>query len=176
MAGQSIIIMGVSGSGKSRIGAELAKRLNAKFIDGDDLHPKVNIQKMAIGHPLDDKDREPWLERLNDAAYSLRHKDELGFIVCSALKRHYRDCLRQGNPEMVFLYMKGSFDVILDRLKARAGHYMPVELLRSQFDILEEPGIDENDIICVDIDGSFHDVVQRGLNALNKVGIETRKA
>ncbi|MFT8209571.1 MAG: gluconokinase [Symbiopectobacterium sp.] len=167
MAGQSIIIMGVSGCGKSSVGA--ANALGAKFIDGDDLHPRANIQKMASGHPLDDTDRAPWLERLNDAAYSLRHKNEVGLIVCSSLKRRYRDRLRQDNPEMLFLYMKGSFEVILERLKARAGHFMPTDLLKSQFDALEEPGEDETDVVSIDID--FDEVVARGLTALRNVGV-----
>lgn len=175
MAGQSIIIMGVSGCGKSSVGAAIANALGAKFIDGDDLHPRANIQKMASGQPLDDTDRAPWLERLNDAAYSLRHKNEVGLIVCSSLKRRYRDRLRQGNPEMVFLYMKGSFDVILERLKARAGHFMPTDLLKSQFDALEEPTADETDVVSIDIDGSFDDVVARGLAALRNVGVMSRR-
>ncbi len=175
MAGQSIIIMGVSGCGKSSVGAAIANALGAKFIDGDDLHPRANIQKMASGQPLDDTDRAPWLERLNDAAYSLRHKNEVGLIVCSSLKRRYRDRLRQDNPEMVFLYMKGSFDVILERLKARAGHFMPTDLLKSQFDALEEPTADETDVVSIDIDGSFDDVVARGLAALRNVGVMSRR-
>ncbi|AVF36289.1 gluconokinase [Rahnella sikkimica] len=166
MAGQSIILMGVSGSGKSTVGAALAREINAKFIDGDDLHPRANIQKMASGTPLNDDDRAPWLLRLNDAAYSLRHKNETGIIVCSALKRRYRDALRKDNEGMVFIYMKGSFDVIAERLKARAGHFMPTDLLRSQFDALEEPGEDEPDVLRVNIDHQFEGVVDRCVAAL----------
>lgn len=169
MAGQSIILMGVSGSGKSTVGAALAREINAKFIDGDDLHPRANIQKMASGTPLNDDDRAPWLLRLNDAAYSLRHKNETGVIVCSALKRRYRDALRKDNEGMVFIYMKGSFDVIADRLKARAGHFMPTDLLRSQFDALEEPGDDEPDVLRVNIDHKFDGVVDRCVAALKTV-------
>lgn len=175
MAGQSIIIMGVSGCGKSSVGAAIANALGAKFIDGDDLHPRANIQKMASGQPLDDNDRAPWLERLNDAAYSLRHKNEVGLIVCSSLKRRYRDRLRQDNPEMLFLYMKGSFDVILERLKARAGHFMPTDLLKSQFDALEEPDANETDVVSIDIDGDFNEVVARGLAALSNAGVVSRR-
>lgn len=175
MAGQSVVLMGVSGCGKSSVGAAIARELGAKFIDGDDLHPRANIQKMAGGHPLNDDDRAPWLERLNDAAYSLSHKNEVGIIVCSSLKRRYRDRLRQDNPEMVFLYMKGTFDVIMARLKARAGHYMPTELLQSQFDALEEPGTDEPDVMSIDINGSFDEVVSRGVDTLLKAGIRSRK-
>ncbi|AJJ12334.1 carbohydrate kinase, thermoresistant glucokinase family protein [Yersinia rohdei] len=161
MAGRSIIVMGVSGSGKTTVGEAVARRIHAKFIDGDDLHPRANIQKMGSGHPLNDEDRLPWLERLSDAAYSLNHKNETGIIVCSALKRRYRDRLREGNPEMVFLYLQGSFDVIMERLKARSGHFMPTDLLKSQFEALEEPGPEEPDVICVDIDADIDEVVQR---------------
>ncbi|MGL6017690.1 MAG: gluconokinase [Gibbsiella quercinecans] len=166
MAGKSIILMGVSSSGKSTIGAALAQEIHAKFIDGDDLHPRANIQKMASGQPLNDDDRAPWLERLNDAAYSLVHKNETGIIVSSALKRRYRDRLRKDNDNMVFIYLKGSFDVILSRMKARAGHFMPPELLKSQFDALEAPGPDEKDVICIDIDTDVASVVQRCVTAL----------
>ncbi|AJJ18567.1 gluconokinase [Yersinia intermedia] len=166
MAGHSIIVMGVSGSGKTTVGEAVARQIHAKFIDGDDLHPRANIQKMGSGHPLNDEDRMPWLERLSDAAYSLNHKNETGIIVCSALKRRYRDRLRDGNPGMVFLYLKGSFDVIMERLKARSGHFMPTDLLKSQFDALEEPGSDEPDVLCVDIDADIDNVVQRCVLAL----------
>lgn len=168
MAGRSIIVMGVSGSGKTTVGEAVARRIHAKFIDGDDLHPRTNIQKMGSGHPLNDEDRMPWLERLSDAAYSLHHKNETGIIVCSALKRRYRDRLREGNPEMVFLYLKGRFDVIMERLKARSGHFMPTDLLKSQFEALEEPGSEEPDVICVDIDADIDEVVQRCVLALEK--------
>jgi gluconokinase len=166
MAGKSIILMGVSGSGKSTIGAAVAREIQAKFIDGDDLHPRANIQKMASGHPLNDDDRAPWLQRLNDAAYSLNHKNETGIIVCSALKRRYRDLLRKDNDNMVFVYLKGSFDVIQARLQARAGHFMPTTLLKSQFEALEEPTADEKDVICIDIDTDIDGVVSRCVAAL----------
>lgn len=166
MAGKSIILMGVSGSGKSTIGAAVAREIKAKFIDGDDLHPRANIQKMASGQPLNDDDRAPWLQRLNDAAYSLNHKNESGIIVCSALKRRYRDLLRKDNDNMVFIYLKGSFEVILARLQARSGHFMPTDLLKSQFDALEEPGADEKDVVCVDIDTDVESVVDRCVAAL----------
>ncbi|WP_145931342.1 gluconokinase [Yersinia bercovieri] len=166
MAGHSIIVMGVSGSGKTTVGEAVARQIDAKFIDGDDLHPRANIQKMGSGHPLNDEDRMPWLERLSDAAYSLNHKNETGIIVCSALKRRYRDRLREGNQGMVFLYLKGSFDVIMERLKARSGHFMPTDLLKSQFEALEEPGTEEPDVVCVDIDADIDEVVRRCVSAL----------
>ncbi len=166
MAGQSIILMGVSGSGKSTVGAAIAKAINAKFIDGDDLHPRANIQKMASGQPLNDDDRAPWLERLSDAAYSLTHKSETGVIVCSALKRRYRDALRKGNEGMIFLYLKGSEEVILQRLKARSGHFFSPDMLKSQFAALEEPGDDEPDVVRVNIDHQVDGVVKRCVTAL----------
>ncbi len=166
MSGKSIIVMGVSGSGKSSVGKTLAEQIGAKFIDGDDLHPRANIIKMASGHSLDDHDRKPWLERIGDAAYSLEHKNEIGIIVCSALKRQYRDLIRLGNQNVTFLFLRGEFDLIAQRLQERKGHYMPTTLLQSQFDTLEVPKSDEADIKPVDIDASFDEVVKRCLNAL----------
>jgi len=166
MAAQSIILMGVSGCGKSSVGAALARSLGAKFIDGDDLHPRANIQKMAGGSPLNDDDRAPWLERLSDAAFSLKHKNETGIIVCSALKRRYRDRLRQGNPHLKFLFLDGEFELILGRMQARAGHFMPVTLLQSQFEALERPAADEADVLRVEIGGSFEQVVTDSLACL----------
>ncbi|QDX28666.1 gluconokinase [Dickeya poaceiphila] len=166
MSGQRIILMGVSGSGKSSVGAQLAREINARFIDGDDLHPRANIQKMAGGQPLNDDDRAPWLERLNDVAYSLLNKNETGIIVCSALKKRYRDRLREGNDGLVFLYLKGSFEVIVQRHQARAGHFMPTALLQSQFDALEEPDETETDVITVDINDTLDQVVARCVAAI----------
>lgn len=105
MAGESYILMGVSGSGKSLIGSKIATLFSAKFIDGDDLHPAKNIDKMSQGIPLTDEDRLPWLERLNDASYSLYKKNETGFIVCSSLKKQYRDILRKSSPNVHFLWL-----------------------------------------------------------------------
>ncbi len=115
MAGESFILMGVSGSGKTLIGSKVAALLSAKFIDGDDLHPAKNIDKMSQGIPLSDEDRLPWLERLNDASYSLYKKNETGFIVCSSLKKQYRDILRKGSPHVHFLWLDGDYETILAR-------------------------------------------------------------
>lgn len=173
LSGQSIVIMGVSGSGKSTVGAMLAKQIQAKFIDGDDLHPRANLQKMASGHPLDDEDRAPWLERLNDVAYSLKSKGETGVIICSALKRRYRDRLRSGNEKILFLYLQGSFEHIQSRLQARSGHFMPSQLLVSQFDALEEPSNEEQDVIGIDINGDIDTVVQRCATALAQFAMKS---
>lgn len=163
--GRSYLLMGVSSSGKSSVGAALAKAINAKFIDGDDLHPRVNIIKMADGHPLNDDDRAPWLERIRDAAFSLVQKNETGIIVCSALKKVYRDQIRDGNKNLVFIHLYGDFELVLARMKARKGHFMPESLLQSQFDTLEFPGNDEPDVVNVCIDAGFEDVVARCVQA-----------
>lgn len=167
MAGKSIIVMGVSGSGKSSVGARVAQVIGAKFIDGDDLHPRANIQKMAGGAPLNDEDRAPWLERIRDAAYSLEQKNEVGVIVCSALKRHYRDQIREGNESVRFLFLDGDYALILARMKARHGHFMRETMLQSQFDALERPE-GELGVCCIDIDGSFDQVVDRAVTALEQ--------
>ncbi|MGB5446909.1 MAG: gluconokinase [Psychromonas sp.] len=155
------IIMGVSSTGKSSVGAAFAKAIQAKFIDGDDLHPKANVIKMASGQPLNDEDRSPWLERIRDAAFSLEKKNENGVIVCSALKKKYRDMICDGNDNVTFIFLNGEFDLVLERMKNRQGHFMPTELLQSQFNTLEVPGEDESNVISVDIEGSFDEVVSR---------------
>ena len=164
--GKSFILMGVSSTGKTSVGTEVARRLGMKLIDGDDLHPRANIIKMGQGHPLNDDDREPWLERIRDAAFSLEHKSEIGIIICSALKKKYRDLIREGNESVKFLFLQGSFDLVLDRMKQRKGHYMKTDMLKSQFETLEVPGQDEPDVIHVDISGSFEQVVERCVEAL----------
>lgn len=166
MAGQCIILMGVAGTGKSCVGQALAKRLNAKFIDGDDLHPRANIQKMASGLALDDNDRAPWLERLNDVAFSLQQKNETGFVVCSALKKRYRDRLRSGNAGITFIWLTGAYALVLARMRQRSGHFMPESLLQSQFATLETPDDHEPDVIAVDIDAPLQGVVDRCADAL----------
>ncbi len=132
------IIMGVSGCGKSTVGKLLATKLNIPFFDGDNYHPKANVQKMANGFPLNDTDRKGWLQKLNELA--IAHKNEGAVIACSALKEKYRTQLKQGLiNQMVFVYLHGTFDQIYARLKARKDHYMPAKLLKSQFDTLEVP-------------------------------------
>lgn len=164
--GKSFILMGVSSTGKTSVGTEVAHRLGLKLIDGDDLHPRANIIKMGEGKPLNDEDRAPWLERIRDAAFSLEQKSEVGVIICSALKKKYRDLIRQGNERVKFLFLYGSYELILERMCQRKGHYMKEEMLKSQFDTLEVPQADEVDVIHIDIDGSFEEVVQRCITAL----------
>jgi gluconokinase len=131
--------MGVSGSGKSTIGAQLAERLGWRFFDADDFHPPANIAKMQAGIPLTDADRAPWLERL---AILLREEIAAGrppVLACSALRQRYRDVLLANAPGVALVYLRGDEVLIQSRLAARSGHFMPAALLRSQFDALEEP-------------------------------------
>jgi len=173
MSGESYILMGVSGSGKSLVGNKTASRLGAKFIDGDDLHPAKNIDKMSASIPLTDEDRLPWLARLNDASYSLYKKNETGLIVCSALKKRYRDLLRQGSPNVHFLWLDGDYDTILARMAKREGHFMPVELLNSQFAALESPGADEQDVVRIDINHDIDNVVEQCVQAVGALRKKT---
>jgi gluconokinase len=158
MAGSSVVVMGVCASGKTTIGEHLAEKLGRKFIDGDNLHPRANIQKMASGQPLNDDDRKPWLERIRDAAYSLESKNEHGIIVCSALKKIYRDQIREGNENVTFLFLDGSKELILERMRARQGHFMKENMVNSQFEALERPE-NEPRTIFVSIDATIEDVV-----------------
>ncbi len=133
-----IFVMGVSGSGKSTIGKLLAEKLEIPFFDGDDFHPEANVKKMAEGHPLNDTDRQGWLERLNQLA--IDHKKRGAVIVCSALKHKYRKTLtNELNDRYRFVFLKGSMELIDERLSKRKGHYMPKTLLKSQFEALETP-------------------------------------
>ena len=138
-----LIVMGVSGSGKSTVGALLAGRLGWALIEGDDLHPQANIDKMAHGIPLDDDDRAPWLDAIGQRMDQWRAEGSRGVLTCSALKRTYRDTLAHGRPEVCFIYLQGDKAVIAERLARRLGHFMPPDLLDSQFAALEEPGADE---------------------------------
>jgi carbohydrate kinase (thermoresistant glucokinase family) len=145
----AIIVMGLAGCGKTTLGKALADRLGYRFIEGDDYHPQTNIAKMALGQALDDDDRGPWLNALANAINN--HGDSIA--SCSALKRRYRDNLRQSVKAPVsFFYLAASFDVLATRLEQRAGHFMRVTMLDSQWATLEEPQPDESDIIALDAD------------------------
>ncbi|WP_162063620.1 gluconokinase [Vibrio taketomensis] len=165
MAGSSVIVMGVCACGKSTIGEHLAAKLGRKFIDGDDLHPRANIQKMASGQPLNDDDRMPWLERIRDAAFSLESKNEHGIIVCSALKKKYRDQIREGNENVTFLFLDGSKDLIMKRMRQRQGHFMKENMVNSQFETLERPDAEPQTVV-VDIDCSIEEIVAKAAEQL----------
>jgi len=140
-----LIITGVSGSGKTTIGKLVAQQLNWPFYEGDDFHPAANIQKMKSGQPLNDEDRIPWLESLRELIEKLITEKQSAVIACSALKELYRKILSDGLSEVRFVYLKASYKQIYPRLIARHGHFMPAELLKSQFETLEPP----NDAIVV---------------------------
>jgi gluconokinase len=150
-----IVVMGVSGSGKSTVGAALAQRLRVPFGDGDDLHPLANVAKMTAGQPLDDDDRYPWLEAIGE--WLADHHDG-GVMSCSALKRTYRDQLRRHCPDVEFLHLSGSPEVIGKRQASRPGHFMPASLLQSQFATLEPLEPDEHGIV-IDVDQDIDAIV-----------------
>ena len=147
-----VVIMGVSGSGKSTVGMALAAELGCPFFDGDDFHPPENVSKMSRGASLDDADRATWLARQAALLSDHLQRREIAVLACSALKKRYRDRLRAGNEGLLFVYLQGSYDLIWQRMQARPGHYMKPEMLRSQFAALEEPGQDEADIVTLSID------------------------
>lgn len=158
--------MGVSGCGKSAVGSALAQSIGARFVDADDLHPPANKAKMAAKIPLTDADRLPWLETLRRTVIDATLPGQRTVLACSALKRTYRRLLMDGAPDMRLLYLHGTFETIAARLAARKGHFMPPELLRSQFATLEAPGATEGDTIS--IDAPLADVVARCRTALTK--------
>ena len=151
-----VVVMGVSGSGKSTVGAALAQRLRVQVADADDFHPQANIDKMTAGHALNDDDRHPWLESIGE--WLAEHGETGGAMSCSALKRKYRDQLRGHAPRTEFLLLQGSLEVITRRQASRPGHFMPASLLQSQFDTLEPLAPDENGVV-VDVDQSIDAIV-----------------
>ncbi|MFQ5657595.1 MAG: gluconokinase, partial [Candidatus Methylomirabilales bacterium] len=134
-----VILMGVSGSGKTTTGQLLAKDLNWRFYEGDDFHPKANVDKLSRGIPLTDEDRASWLAALHHLIQDLITDKQSAVISCSALKQTYRDRLAVNRSEVAFVYLKGSYDLTHERLLSRTDHFMKAELLTSQFDTLEEP-------------------------------------
>lgn len=158
---QILFVMGVSGSGKSTIGKLLAEKLQIPFFDGDNFHPKANVRKMSEGIPLNDEDRQGWLERLNEIG--LENKAQGAVIVCSALKEKYRAILgRNLEGAHQIIYLSGSFELINKRLMTRKNHYMPKGLLQSQFDTLEEP----KDVLTVSIDQTPENIVKEIIEKL----------
>ena len=159
-----VVVMGVSGSGKSTVAAMLAAALGCQFQEGDDLHPPENVEKMRSGTPLSDADRMPWLRRIAKEIDGWRARSECGVLTCSALKRSYRDVIIGERHNVVLVYLKGSHELIRQRMIARHEHFMPVALLDSQLATLEEPTPDEHPIV-VDICGKpaeiAHEIVRQ---------------
>jgi gluconokinase len=165
MAPTVLIVMGVSGSGKTTVGTQLALHLQWEFQDGDWFHPRENVEKMHNGIPLTDEDRWPWLHAIAGWIDETRRGGGRAVIACSALKRRYRQILIGGRADVQLVYLKGDFATISRRIATRHEHFMPPELLRSQFDALEEPGADENPIV-VSIEAHPRQIVGQILSAL----------
>ena len=154
----ALIVMGVSGSGKSTIAENLAERLGWSYEDGDRFHPASNVAKMSAGHPLTDEDRWPWLQAIADEIDRVCRAGEHVVIACSALKRSYRDVLVHGRSDVHVVYLNGTEELIANRLAQRKGHFMPPGLLASQFKTLEPPDLDENPM-TMSIDASVAQIV-----------------
>lgn len=146
-----LIAMGVSGAGKTRIGELLAERLGCTFTDGDAFHSQANKDKMHRGIPLTDDDRWPWLKTIRAAIEEKQRHHETAVFTCSSLKRSYRDVLRGTDHDVCFVYLKGTLEVLHERLATRTGHFFDPSLLKSQLDTLEEPGPDEAVEVSIDL-------------------------
>ena len=169
----AMVVMGVSGSGKSTVAAGIANALGLHFVDGDGLHPPENVARMRAGMPLRDEDRWPWLDRIGAClADSAQWPDGVA-IACSALKRVYRDRIRTAAPGVRFVFLDGPAALIGARMAGRVGHYMPATLLESQLQTLEPPGTDEPDALRVSIEVPVDAVVAAALRSLES---ESRQA
>ncbi len=161
----AVIVMGVSGSGKSTIGMGLARALGWDFRDGDAFHPAANVAKMKSGAPLTDDDRWPWLDTIARHVTDLERQGAHVVIACSALRRAYRDRLRASGARLRFVHLAGSFALIDARMKARRDHFMPASLLESQFATLEEP-TDEENVVRVSIEAGPEAIVAEAVRRL----------
>lgn len=159
-----IVVMGVSGTGKTSVGEELAEELGCEFVEGDSLHPRHNIEKMENGTPLTDEDRWPWLQAIAEMVAVREHEGTSTVVTCSALKRKYRDILRDAAPTF-FVHLDAPYEVLEARMQERTKHFMPASLLRSQVDTLEPLDDDEAGEV-VDVSPALDVVVEEALNAV----------
>ena len=143
----AIVVMGVSGCGKTTVASRLARRLQWDFVEADTFHPAANVEKMRAGIPLGDDDRWPWLDAIAAWIDAARAKGRPCTVACSALKRSYRERIAHGHSDVRFVYLQGPFETVAARMVGRTGHYMPASLLQSQYQTLEEPGADENPVV-----------------------------
>ena len=167
----AIVVMGVSGSGKTTIGKMLASRLGLPFRDADTFHPAANIAKMSAGKPLNDEDRWPWLAAIAGWINGFRRVGGCCVVTCSALKHVYRDKLSDSYGDVLILYLQGDMSLIHARMARRKHHFMPLKLLTSQFETLEEPGPDEHPLI-VSIDATPNAIVAHALEGLRLLARE----
>jgi gluconokinase len=162
---QHLVVMGVSGSGKTTVAQILADRLAWPYAEADELHPQANIDKMAAGTPLTDEDRRPWLRAIRDWLTAQTEAGRSAVVTCSALKVAYRDVLREAEGRVRFVHLDGTIETIGERMSGRDGHFMPTSLLPSQFQTLERLG-DEEDGVVVPVAVSPHSVADAALHAL----------
>jgi carbohydrate kinase (thermoresistant glucokinase family) len=167
VAGRVIVLMGVTGAGKTTVGELLAARLGAHFAEGDAYHPPANVAKMRGGTPLEDADRWPWLEAVRADMARWLEAGRTAVVACSALKRAYRDVLRRAGPGVRFVHLAGAAELIETRLAERRGHYMPPTLLPSQLATLEDPR-GEPDVLQIGIEGTPEAIVERILDGLGR--------
>lgn len=159
-----IVVMGIAASGKSTLGLALAKNLGWEFLEGDDYHPQVNIEKMSSGTPLNDEDRLPWLRSINQALCQLDKSGRNAVLACSALKQHYREILAQGIQQMRYVYLYGNPQLVRERIANRKGHFMPPELIDSQISTMEPP----QNAIRVNIEQPVETQTEKVLQALGR--------
>jgi gluconokinase len=163
-----VVVMGVSGSGKTTVGTAVADRLGLVYKDADDFHPQANIDKMAAGHPLDDEDRAPWLQAIGEWLHE--HVDSGAVASCSALKRRYRDALLAAAPDIHFLHLAGAADIISERMKNRPKHFMKASMLQSQIATLE-PLQDDEPGVAIDVRSSVDEIVDEFIAYLDTLRV-----
>ena len=161
-----VVVMGVSGAGKSTIGTLVADAMNFPFVDADSLHPLANIRKMASGTPLNDDDRWPWLDLVGHELATTKTRGVV--VACSALKRRYRDAIRAKAPDTIFLHLDGSLEVLSSRLEGRSGHFMPPKLLESQLEALEPMEADESAVV-IDVAASMAEILERAVAGIREI-------